>query len=224
MDHTCNLKSRQIKAARSLLDWSQEDLAAATSLSVATIRKLEAGNISPRGKTQRALQNAFENAGLEFLEPDGVRHRPEEIRVFQDIEGVKRFYDDVYLSLSRSGGSIATVAPDPNLLWDIMGDYADFHRKRMETIGDIISVRCLITERVKKFPAPSYCEYRILSKSYVNPTPFYIYADKCGIRTIGSESHPKIVVIQSRLVAESFLNQFDSMWDKATYLEGRKRK
>jgi len=39
------LKARQIKAARALLDWSQEKLAEAAGLSVAMVRKLELGSI-----------------------------------------------------------------------------------------------------------------------------------------------------------------------------------
>jgi ribosome-binding protein aMBF1 (putative translation factor) len=41
----------QIRAARAYLNWSQEDLAAAAELSVATIRQIETGHISPRDKT-----------------------------------------------------------------------------------------------------------------------------------------------------------------------------
>jgi len=47
-----NINARQIKAARALLDWSQENLASASGLSIATIRKIESGHISPRDKTQ----------------------------------------------------------------------------------------------------------------------------------------------------------------------------
>lgn len=43
--------ARQIKAARALLDWSQEDLAIRAALSIATIRKIESGALSPRDKT-----------------------------------------------------------------------------------------------------------------------------------------------------------------------------
>ena len=68
-----SLKARQIKAARALLDWSQDDLASHSGLSVNTIRKMELGHISPRGKTSHAIRHAFEDNGLEFLEPDGGR-------------------------------------------------------------------------------------------------------------------------------------------------------
>lgn len=68
--------ARRIKAARALLNWSQDELAVAARLSIATIRKLEAGFVSPRGKTNDAVRGAFENAGLEFIEPEGVRFKP----------------------------------------------------------------------------------------------------------------------------------------------------
>ena len=218
MEPSGTLKARQIKAGRALLDWSQENLAEATSLSIATIRKLEAGNISPRGKTQNSLRSAFENAGLEFLDPDGVRHRPEEIKIFQGPEGVRAFYDDVYHSLSKDGGELATVVTDPKTFWGAMGDYAEFHRKRMEAIKHKITARCLLSENPSFLPATSYCEYRIISKSYINSVPFYVYKDKCAIRTIKADPAPKIVVVQSLSVADSFRFQFDSMWEKGTPL------
>jgi transcriptional regulator with XRE-family HTH domain len=50
------INARQIKAARALLDWSQEDLANTSGLSIATIRKIESGHISPRGKTINSIE------------------------------------------------------------------------------------------------------------------------------------------------------------------------
>ena len=81
MQGKISLTARQIKAARALLDWSQDDLAVASHLSVATIRKIESGHISPRGKTNDDIKRAFENAELEFIEPGGVRQRPDDIKI-----------------------------------------------------------------------------------------------------------------------------------------------
>ena len=71
--------SAQIRAARSLLRWTTSDLARASGVSVATIKRLEAQDGVPGGQ-QRTLQDikrAFETAGIEFIgTPDdrpGVR-------------------------------------------------------------------------------------------------------------------------------------------------------
>lgn len=59
---------RQCRAARVLLDWSQQDLAAASSVSVSTIRNFEQGKVSTYKPNRLALQRALEAAGIEFLD------------------------------------------------------------------------------------------------------------------------------------------------------------
>jgi len=64
---------RQVKAARALLAWSQEDLAAASGVSIPTIARLEAsdGPVGGRAATVTAIRAALEAAGVEFIEPNG---------------------------------------------------------------------------------------------------------------------------------------------------------
>ncbi len=219
MIHNTAIKARQMKAARALLDWSQDDLARQTGLSVATIRKLELGYISPRGKTISSIRQAFEDNGLEFLEPDGVRNKPEEITIYQGLDEAKQFYDDVYNTMNNKDGDVVIVSRIPNIIPTLFGaDYWDNHIKRMETIKHRVPVRCIITESYDYLPSPSYCEYRLMSKSYVHSVPFYVYDNKYGIVTHKADPTPKIIVLQSQVIAEAFRQQFYSMWDKATPL------
>ena len=65
------LTAGQIRAARGLVDWSQQKLADATKLSVQTIKRME-GRRGPEGSTEAnvdAVQRALERAGVVFLEP-----------------------------------------------------------------------------------------------------------------------------------------------------------
>ena len=62
----------QLRAARGLLGWSQSELAARASLSLPTVKRLEAGfgrrvSDEARGKLRRAI----EAAGIEFIEENG---------------------------------------------------------------------------------------------------------------------------------------------------------
>lgn len=67
------LSIRQVKAARALLSWSQEDLAQASGVSVPTIARLEAadGVLGGRASTASAIFAALEQAGVIFLDGDG---------------------------------------------------------------------------------------------------------------------------------------------------------
>jgi len=64
---------RQVKAARSLLAWSQEQLAAAADVSIPTIKRLEAedGPLGGRDETGAKIRSALESAGIEFIDENG---------------------------------------------------------------------------------------------------------------------------------------------------------
>jgi transcriptional regulator with XRE-family HTH domain len=64
---------RQIKAARALLAWSQEQLAAAADVSIPTIKRLEAqdGPLGGRSETGSKIRSALEAAGVEFIDENG---------------------------------------------------------------------------------------------------------------------------------------------------------
>ena len=64
---------RQIKAARSLLAWSQEDLATAAEVSIPTVKRLEAqdGLLGGRDETGIKIRSALESAGVEFIDENG---------------------------------------------------------------------------------------------------------------------------------------------------------
>lgn len=64
---------RQVKAARALLGWSQDDLANAAKVSIPTIKRLEAsdGPLGGRGETADRIVSAIRAAGVEFIDENG---------------------------------------------------------------------------------------------------------------------------------------------------------
>jgi transcriptional regulator with XRE-family HTH domain len=65
---------RQIKAARSLLGWSQDDLADKSGISKPTIGRLESQDgetLGGRQETGAALVAALEKGGIEFIAENG---------------------------------------------------------------------------------------------------------------------------------------------------------
>jgi transcriptional regulator with XRE-family HTH domain len=71
--HASSLTSELVRAARALLRWEQRDLSDASSVSLATIKRLEsqAGPLGAHDSTVFALRKAFEDAGIEFLDRNG---------------------------------------------------------------------------------------------------------------------------------------------------------
>jgi transcriptional regulator with XRE-family HTH domain len=65
------MTSAQCRAARALLDWSQQQLADASKVGNATIRNFEGGKSSPQNATLDVLRRALEAAGVEFIPENG---------------------------------------------------------------------------------------------------------------------------------------------------------
>jgi transcriptional regulator with XRE-family HTH domain len=61
----------QCRAARALIGWSQEELAAASKVEKATIANFELGKRAPYACTLDGLRAALEAAGVEFINVGG---------------------------------------------------------------------------------------------------------------------------------------------------------
>ena len=75
----------QLRAARGLLGWSQNELAKAARVGLSTIRRMEASDGSLRGTAENVwkVQKVLEEAGVLFIDDDeelgpGVRLRKSE--------------------------------------------------------------------------------------------------------------------------------------------------
>jgi transcriptional regulator with XRE-family HTH domain len=66
------LTLEQCKAARSLLGWSQADLAKSSGISTTPIADFERGKSQPQRRTLEALQTALEKAGIQFFDEDDI--------------------------------------------------------------------------------------------------------------------------------------------------------
>lgn len=208
--------AKQIKAARVLLDWSQEDLAHASRLSIATIRKLELGHISPRRETTRLIYQAVENAGLEFIDADGVRRRLEDITIFSDVDGIDRFFDDIKETVRSKGENLLIVANNTDEFETICGKNKSQKLEDLLEAAPNLSIKFLLTEVVEPQHSTPRLQFRTISKQYVDSVSFYVYGDKYAVIPPDGDTLPKIIAIKSVSIAESFRRQFLSLWEKAT--------
>jgi len=65
--HDVTLSPAQCRAARGLLNWDINGLAAATGLTRKTISDFENGKAEPRPRTVRDILKAFDDAGVTFI-------------------------------------------------------------------------------------------------------------------------------------------------------------
>jgi transcriptional regulator with XRE-family HTH domain len=75
------LTPAQLKAARALVGYTREDLAAKSGVFANTIKNFENGTSDPKRSTMLSWKRALEQASVEFLEPtddgksEGVRFK-----------------------------------------------------------------------------------------------------------------------------------------------------
>lgn len=62
-----HLDASHIRAARALLDWSMSDLAGASGVSLASIRRIEEGGGDKAGRSRSKVARALRQAGVQFL-------------------------------------------------------------------------------------------------------------------------------------------------------------
>lgn len=64
------ISSEQIRAARALVRWEQKDLAAASGVSLPSLKRLETqpGELAAHARTVEAIERAFNAAGVIFLQ------------------------------------------------------------------------------------------------------------------------------------------------------------
>ena len=65
-----SISSEQCRAARALLDWSQQQLACRAKVARKTIADFELGQVKPYPRTLRDVVAALEDAGVSFLPPE----------------------------------------------------------------------------------------------------------------------------------------------------------
>jgi transcriptional regulator with XRE-family HTH domain len=61
----------QCRAARALIDWTQDDLARLSQVGVVTLRQFERGATEPRRAILAALPRTLEKAGVKFVTGKG---------------------------------------------------------------------------------------------------------------------------------------------------------
>ena len=104
--------SRQIRAARALLGWTQEMLADRALVAVNTVRAMEQDRPYPKPDTIEAVWRALEKAGVVFLADEQERPYPKS----DTIEAVRRALEKagvVFLADGAMGEGVRLAKPKP---------------------------------------------------------------------------------------------------------------
>lgn len=205
------INAGQIRAARAVLDWSQDDLAEHSGLSVATIRKIESGHLSPRGATMQAIASAMESAKVEFIAPMGVNLRTNDVTVIESDESYSDLMENIWQTLREKGGEVLfmfcnnAVASDEQVELQI----------KMRKAGIRFRFLCEEGNTYMHYPL---AEYRWVPKQYYKSNLQIVYGNKvavCLYKGQAFEKVAKVIVVESPALAETTRNTFEFFWDNS---------
>lgn len=222
------LSGKQIRAARVLAGWDIKDLAPRAGLSITAVQNIETGAV-PKPATLGRIIKTFSDAGIEFLDNEGVRRKPTNIDVLIGSDGLRQFFDGVHDYASSHGGTIMMFGIDETTFIEtITPEFSQNYLNRMTEVsrrrGDL-EVLAITCEGDTNFCASDYNEYRWISKDLFQFVPFYIYGETLAIMDFNTTPGPIIMLLKSPAVANAYRKQFQAFWKMAyppTYKKGEK--
>jgi transcriptional regulator with XRE-family HTH domain len=214
------INAGQIRAARALIDWSQDVLADRSGVSKSTLQKIETGLIAaPRVGTLDQIQEAFFQAGVEFSPNSGVRLKDPGLITLEGDAAYGVLLDDVYNTLRVTGGDICIFGLVEDKVSSVlqMGASQKFkHEKLLAHIERLkqekIRERLLVCEGDHNFLAPQHW-YRWMPKEYFEPTPIYVYGTKMAVLYLGEPF--RAVIYNNPEIAASMRKIFDFVWSRS---------
>ena len=207
------ITSRQIRAARGLLEWSGDDLADKADITRGQLSKIESNLVQAQERTLISIAEVFDKHGIEFLEGDGVKMRQQDVRVFSGKTGYRQFLDHIYITL-KNGGRIRQFNMSDDSTVAFADDYVKAHLVLMGQIDDL-DAKVLTNEGDTAFRA-AYCTYRWMNKEDDDVAPFYLYGDYFMLPLYESSHKRDWISIKSKLLVDRYTRQFDRYWAKAS--------
>ena len=204
----------QTKAARAMLGWSQEQLAQATGLSINTIRNFEMGYI-PRGSTTDIIRKALENAGMEFLDSEGIKRRSDDVKIIQGPDSCDMLFEDLLQTIKKRGGEIAAYIETPEMVAQSFGATGFNGQVRLEKLNSLAQVKCLLSTEFKQLLSLSRVKFRMISKQNAGPVSYFIYGDKHALALPEGNDAFRFVIVRSSGLALSCRDHFLTLWDAA---------
>jgi transcriptional regulator with XRE-family HTH domain len=213
------ITSRQIRAARVLVGWTQADLAEVAGISRSTIAAIEKETANPTPHIIERIRSAFEESEVEFLAQDGVRVRHPAIYEDDQPEANRRLLEDIYSVSSRfkfnTGSSdILIFGLREEDAEKSVGDYRAEHIERLKLAG--LHEKILCGPDTRTFIAPR-SSYRRLSTLNHSVSPVYVYGDK--IAFIHWRPKEFVVSIESRSIADAVRVMFYELWHSCEGME-----
>jgi DNA-binding XRE family transcriptional regulator len=202
----------QVRAARAMLNWTREELAEHSKLSITTIYHIEKETYGVSTYVAERLKAVFAKNNVRFTGLAGVEFYRSKIRILENDDGFKDFCDELRQEIKSSRGELKIRGVDQEVFTKYLSlkdnkEYVSLLRE----LKDLTKIQMIIREDALPYNLLDCAEYRAVTSSEWHVTPIYVYAQK--VATILWEPM-KVIVIDDEQVAQAYRKEFNLLWEK----------
>lgn len=194
----------QIRAARSILGWTQSELAKRAGTTQSTIASIELEKQRPHQSTIDQIFKTFQNAGIEFM-VGGARKREDFITILDGTDAYVRLLQDVYYMLKPLKGEVLFNSSDERL----SSEEVNHQLRRLRQAG--IRMRSIIAATNSYIVGPLE-EYRVIPEKYVGSNVNVIYGNKVAYILEEPDTF-RVLILTSSYTAADMRRSFNYIWD-----------
>lgn len=171
---------QQIKAARGLLEWSQDELGERAGLSKTAITNIESGRYRPKSESLMSIKNACELAGVEFIE-GGVKFSLSKIHTIKNPNFEQKMRDFIYETCKNQNiRHIDFFGINPRALPPDQAQLAREHIERMGKLG--VTSRVIISDKIDPKDFLHSLNVRTMPDQYhVHTSPLFVFGTYTGM-------------------------------------------
>jgi len=201
-----------------MLDWTQDDLASESHISISTIRTIELGK-TPRTSTINEIREAFEQRGVEFTDCDGVKSRVMGVRALKGADSCDILFAEVAEVSGRSDVDVLLAVKSQDILTKKCGAEHLSNIERLTDIQKSTDVKCLLINIAKpSFARPSFI-CRAATVPLLGCAGYVIYGDKYAQIVSENFHNFMIVVFDVPLWGEKNRKEFMNIWPTSHSVE-----
>jgi transcriptional regulator with XRE-family HTH domain len=192
----------QCRAARGLLDWTQQILANKSGLSKTAINNFEKGYSDIKAESLRAIRAAFENNDVEFIGMAGVRKKSDDTKILCGKTVIEDLLNDIDHTLGI-GGEL--------LISHLNKKFTEHHsaRKMNDVLLRCASVRILSLDM---FTMPIGEQRQLPATIGQSGIILFLYKRKVAMVLWG---HSVVLIADSREAFTAESSHFEYLWEQA---------
>ncbi len=199
----------QCRAARGLLDWTQQDLADASGLSKTAINNFEKGHSDIKMESLRAVRMAFESADVEFTDEDGLRKKSEKAYFLKGEQAIDELLDDIINTMKDKDGEVLVINRNETIAGQTSQKALLDFREKLKLYGIDERVICANSNN----GSPDVKSKRWLGEDVLfGVLTTFIYDRKVAIELWDQSL---ILVLDSREASASERLRFEKLWNVA---------